>query len=187
MQAITDFTPKADWQWTFDSESGQLAVLMGEHQISLAYKSRMLVSDVKFPLSFTLEDVISYNHLLESLPLASFSECLSHKIILHIIAIDLFHKPLMPQCWLFDIETEILDRINEGEIYSLKAKKTGESANYMLVEFSDDYVLCLLLDDEHNLSDRKSFQQFHVIKVKKDLLRPMWHAGQNNWTSYQIG
>ncbi len=187
MQKIIDFTPKADWQWVIDLKTNKLTLHMENCQVELVYKVSMLVLDFDFPLYFTLEDVINYNKLMDTLPLVSFSEALSNKIILHILAIELFHKPIMPQCWLFDIATQKLQEISESSIYSLKSKKSKTHANYMLVELTDEFALCLLLDKKHNLSARKTFQQFHVVKVTKELLHPMWHEGQNNWTSYQIG
>lgn len=184
---MIDFTPKGDWQWVFDTDSKQIAVTMGGVQIALAFKERMLVLTHDFPLYFTLEDVINYNELLETLPLASFSESQSNKIILHVLAIGLFHKPIMPQCWLFEAENALLDDLKEGHIYSLKSKKMDSRANYLLVEVTNEYALCMLLDENHDLSERKLFKQFHVVKISTDLLQPMWHEGQNNWRSYQIG
>ena len=187
MDALVDFTPKADWQWVFNEEENFLKVLMTNCEIKLAYKPRMLVLEFVSPLYFTLEDVINYNALLETLPLASFSEALSHTIILHVLAIGLFHKPIMPQGWLFESSESPLKEIKEGHIYSLKSKKMDSNGNYLLVELSDEFALCLLLDKQHDLSSRKSLQQFHVVKVTIDQLNPMWHEGQKSWTSYQIG
>ena len=56
----------------------------------------------------------------------------------------------------------------------------------MIVELTDEFALCLLLDNKHEISAKKTFQQFHIVKVTKELLHPMWHEGQNNWISYQI-
>lgn len=187
MQKIIDFTPKADWQWAIDLKTNKLMIYMGNYQVELVYQVSMLVLDFDSPLYFTLEDVINYNKLMETLPLVSFSEALSNKIILHILAIELFHKPIMPQCWLFDAATQTLQEISENNIYSLKAKKSKTHANYMLVELTDEFALCLLLDKKHDLSEKKTFQQFHIVKVAKELLHPMWYEGQNNWISYQIG
>lgn len=187
MENLVDFTPKGDWKWVFNKQDDCLKVLMENTEIKLAYKPRMLVLEFISPLYFTLEDVINYNELLETLPLASFSESLSHTIILHVLAMGLFHKPIMPQGWLFETSQESIDNVKEGGIYALKSKKMDSKANYLLVELADEFALCLLLDSQHDLSPRKSLLQFHVVKVTLDQLHPMWHEGQSNWTSYQIG
>ena len=182
-----NFRPTAQWQWLFDIETQHLYVDIGAQKIEIAYNARMLVLECDFPLYFSLEDVMKYNLLFESLPLAEYSEEDSCSIILHMLAVSLFHKPIMPKDWLFQSpETELTIVVPET-IVSLCGKGQTIPANYILLEETDGFSLCILIDDEHHLSERKIFKKHHLIKVSNKFLSQRYKEGEQHWDSYQIG
>ena len=183
---LENFRPTGQWQWVFDNDTQQLCVDIGSQIIAISYKARMLVLACDFPLYFSLEDVRKYNDLFEHLPLAHCSEKDSCVIILHLLAVDLFHKPIMPKDWLFQIPEKPLSPVIPENIVSLCAKNQTEPANYLLVEENDGFSLCILVDQEHCLSSRKIFKQFHLIKVSNLLLSSMHKDVEHHWDSYQI-
>jgi cell division protein ZapC len=182
-----NFRPTAQWQWLFDTETQQLCADIGAQKIEIVYNPRMLVLECDFPLYFTLEDVMKYNILFDSLPLAEYSEAESCSIILHMLAAGLFHKPIMPKDWLFQPPETDLIIVQPETIVSLCGKGQATPANYILIEELDGFSLCLLIDDEHHLSDRKTFKKYHLIKVSNKLLSQRYKEGDQHWDSYQIG
>lgn len=179
------FIPKADWQWVYDREEGDLSVIDKENSTQLVYGANMLRLRESQTLSFTIEDVSRYIELFESASLSHFDEPLRCKIILHLLAIDLFHKPIMPKSWLFQTADSSSLVYTQGDLVALCATDLPEFADYMVIEQQGDFCLCMLLDEQHLLSSNKSLKQFQIVKVTLDKLsiRPLLQ--ENEWISFQ--
>ena len=182
-----DFIPKSNWQWVFDKQRALLTLQMGDYIIDIAYKSNMLVLPDDQPIPFTVEDVARYTQLFESNALKNYEAEFACKIILHILAIDLFHKPIMPKSWLFtSADAQNLNNIDTMTHVTLTAKAEYESAHYLVLEDEKEFALCMLIDQIHQLSARKSLPQFQIIKVTLDKLSVVKAGTENSWNSFQI-
>lgn len=180
-----DYMPKADWQWVYDHEQGKLSVIDRDRSFPLIYKKNMLMFKESQTLAFTVDDVTRYIHLFESSSLKEFDEALRCKIILHLLVIDTFHKPIMPKSWLFETLTDTKNEYKKGEIVSLTALGMIEPVKYMLLEQENDFCLCMLFDQKHVFSNDKIFQQFQLVKVTADKLSPTTIINSKEWLSFQ--
>jgi len=180
-----DFFPKADWQWVYDHEQGKLSVMDRDRCFPLVYKKNMLVFTESQTLPFTVEDVSRYIELFESDDLSHFNEALRAKIILHLLAIDSFHKPIMPKSWLFDTPTSIEQDYTKGELVTLTTTGMKQSAKYMVLEQQQGFCLCMLFDPSHQLTTHKYFEQFQLIKVTSDKLTRCAKSKSQEWISFQ--
>ena len=182
-----DFIPKSNWQWVFDKQSSQLTLQMGDYLIDIVYKSNMLVLPDESTIPFTVEDVARYTQLLESSALKEYQAEFACKIIVHILAIEIFHKPIMPKSWLFasggSANTDCIETMSH---ISLTSKDKHESAHYLVLENDKEFALCMLIDQIHQLTTRKSLPQFQIIKVTLDKLSLVKIATENGWQSFQI-
>ena len=181
-----DFIPKPNWQWVFDKQSSLLTLQMGDYIINIAYKSNMLVLPDEKNIPFTVEDVARYTELFESLALKGYQAEFACKIIIHIIAVELFHKPIMPKSWLFANSDSSVKNIESMTHVSLMAKDKKESAQYLVLDDDKDFALCMLIDQVHQLTARKPLPQFQIIKVTLDKLNLIKIATENSWQSFQI-
>lgn len=182
-----DFIPKSNWQWVFDKQRSLLTLQMGDYLIDIIYKSNMLVLPSTQPIPFTIDDVARYTQLFESPTFKEYQGEFACQIILHILAIELFHKPIMPKSWLFsDSENVKKPEIQLMQDISLTAKDKGESAHYLVIEDEKEFALCMLIDQIHQLTKRKSLPQFQIIKVTLDKLSLVKIADEDDWQSTQI-
>ncbi len=182
-----DFLPKPNWQWFFDKQRSLLTLQMGDVVLDIAYKSNMLVLPDDKPIPFTVEDVARYIQLFESLTLKEYQADFACKIIIHILAVELFHKPIMPKSWLFtNTNASNVFNIESMMHVSLTAKDQHESAHYLLLEDEKEFALCMLIDPIHQLTSRKSLPQFQIIKVTLDKLSLIKIETENIWQSFQI-
>lgn len=182
-----DFLPKSNWQWSFDEQKSLLTLQMGDVTFDIVYKLNMLVSPEQNQIPFTVEDVTRYTELLEHNALTHYQPEFACQIILHILAIELFHKPIMPKSWLFSVAD--VDNRHHIDLLShvvLTAKGGHESAHYLVLEDEQDFVLCMLIDPVHQLSARKSLSQFQIVKVTSDKLNVVSPISENSWQSFQI-
>ncbi|PKG40043.1 cell division protein ZapC domain-containing protein [Psychromonas sp. Urea-02u-13] len=182
-----DFIPKSNWQWVFDTQRDLLTLQMGDYLVDITYKNNMLVLPDTMPMPFTVDDVARYTELFESAAFEDYQDEFACNIILHILAIELFHKPIMPKSWLFS-DSESINTANiEPMVHiSLTAKDKHESAHYLVLEDEKDFALCMLIDKIHQLTKRKSLPQFQIIKVTLDKLSLVEIAGENSRQSFQI-
>jgi len=177
-----DFIPKSNWQWVFDTERSQLTLQMGDYVIDIIYKNSMLALPDNQPLAFTIEDVARYTQLFESSSLKGYHPEFACKIILHILAVDLFHKPIMPKSWWFtDSPVPASNSIDKMSHVTITAKGGNESAHYLVLEDDGGFILCMLIDHIHQLSTRKSLPQFQIIKVTSDKLNIVKTGSEISW------
>jgi len=182
-----DFLPKSNWQWIYDQQRSRLTLQMDDVVIDIVYKSNMLVSLSEKPIPFTVEDVARYVELLEHSAIKEYQDDFACKIILHILAIELFHKPIMPKSWLFnDADIDSSSNIDLMNHVVLTAKGDNESAHYLVLEDEKEFVLCMLIDQMHQLTPRKSLPQFQIIKVTSDKINLVKSNNNAPWHSYQI-
>jgi cell division protein ZapC len=192
-----DFIPKSNWQWVFDEQRSLLTLQIGDYIVDIIYKANMLVLPGTMPIPFTVDDVARYNQLFESRAFRDYQDEFSCNIILHILAIELFHKPIMPKSWLFaDNEVQqtasqlLVDkaspRIDPMMHISLTAKDKHESAHYLVIEDEKEFVLCMLIDQIHQLTKRKSLPQFQIIKVTLDKLNLVKITNEDTLIPFQI-
>lgn len=180
-----DFIPKAEWQWVYDHTQGKLSVVDRDRTFPLVYQSNMLRLRESQTLSFTVEDVTRYIELFESVSLKHFQEPLRSKIILHLLAIDIFHKPIMPKGWLFQDAKHPQAQYKNGEIAILTTSGVPQSAKYMVLEQQDNFCLCMLFDECHVFPNNKLFKQFQLIKVTADKLTRCLQPQSQEWVSFQ--
>jgi|GEM_PF-1493683 len=180
-----DYIPKAEWQWVFDHQQGKLSVVDRDRSFPIVYQSNMLRLRESQVLSFTVEDVARYIELFEGDSLSHFEEPLRCKIILHLLAIDIFHKPIMPKSWLFQNAAHPQTQYTHGELAILTTSGTPESAKYMVLEQQDNFCLCMLFDESHLFTNGKTFKQFQIIKVTVDKLTPCDQSQPHEWVSFQ--
>jgi cell division protein ZapC len=169
------FIPQSHWQWVFDKHRSLLTLQMGDDHIDIIYKTNMLIFPENKAIPFTVEDVARYTQLFESDALKDYQEEFACKIILHILAIELFHKPIMPKSWLFtetNSQTLMGTRPNVESMMhvSLTSKDDHESALYLVIEDEQHFALCMLIDHIHQVTKRKSLHQFQIVKVTLDKL-----------------
>jgi len=182
-----DFIPKSNWQWIFDKQRSLLTLQMDDYLIDIAYKSNMLVLPTDQPIPFTVEDVARYTELFESSALKGYQPEFACNIILHILAIELFHKPIMPKSWLFnDREVTASSFIDPMMTISLTSKEKHESGLYMVIDDEKEFALCMLIDQIHQLTNRKSLVQFQIIKVTHDKLTLVKSSNEHSWHASQI-
>lgn len=186
-----DFIPKSNWQWIFDKQRSLLILQMGDYHVDIVYKSNMLVLPTEQPIPFTVEDVAFYTQLFEGPFLRDYQAEFTCKITLHILAIALFHKPIMPKSWLFD-NTEVRTSSSTSSFIdpmmtiSLTSKEQHESALYLVIEDEKTFALCMLIDQIHQLSKRKFLTQFQIIKVTHDKLTLVKPCDEYSWHTSQI-
>jgi len=179
------YIPKASWQWVYDHEQGKLSVADHDRSFPLIYKKNMLMLQQSQTMPFTVEDVTRYIKLFESPSLKDFEEPLRCKIILHLLVIDIFHKPIMPKSWLFEVAEDQDTLYEKGEIVTLTAVGMTEPAKYMLLEQENEFCLCMLFDKEHAFTNNKTFQQFQLVKVTTDKLSRCIEPHLQEWLSFQ--
>lgn len=180
-----DYIPKADWQWIFDYQLGKLSVESRDFTFPIVYELNMLRLKESQTLSFTVEDVTRYIALFESDSLSHFEEALRCKIILHLLAIDIFHKPIMPKSWIFKDSEIQQQQYKNAELAILTTAQDMVSAKYMILEQQDNFCLCMLFDEEHIFPNNKVFKQFQLIKVTTDKLTPCLESQPQEWISFQ--
>ena len=179
-----DFMPQANWQWGYNEEQAELMVQMGDHCIKIAFKPNMLVSFCESVIPFTVEDVANYSLLFEELRSEHDSPLFTCKIVLHILAFELFHKPIMPKSWLFQ-STEIATTSPEKwHIVLLQSKELNETESYLVLEKCEQFIICMLLAKSHQLSSRKVLNQFQIVKVTVDKLSAVKNESESDWHSY---
>ncbi|WP_019615515.1 cell division protein ZapC domain-containing protein [Psychromonas ossibalaenae] len=183
---MTDFSPKANWQWQFDTERATLMLNMGDYYIDIVYKANMLAFHSSDPVFFTIEDVANYIELFDSISLSDFPPEVSCTIIVHILAVGLFHKPLMPKSWLFKSVNSSSPEVNKGDRVTLTSSGAAQTGDYLVLENSDDFVLCMLVGNSHALTASKSLKQFQIVKVTRDKISVPEVEAENSWNSYQI-
>lgn len=177
-----DFIPKSNWQWVFDTDRSLLTLQMGDYVIDIIYKNSMLVLPDNKPIPFTVEDVARYTQLFESPSLKGYHPEFACKIILHILAVDLFHKPIMPKSWWFtDSIVPVDNHINKMSHVTITAKGGHESAHYLVLEDEQTFISCMLIDHVHQLTTRKSLSQFQIVKVTADKLTLVKTDSETNW------
>lgn len=177
--------PKAEWQWVYDKPQGKLSVMDRDRSFPIVYHANMLRLRDSQVLDFTVEDVTRYIELFESSALQHFEESLRCKIILHRLAIDLFHKPIMPKSWIFQTAMQCQTHFSNADIAMLTTCEGGHVAKYMILEQQDNFCLCMLFDQSHSLPNNKIFEQFQLIKVTTDKLTPCLQAQAHEWVSFQ--
>ncbi|MDA7746841.1 cell division protein ZapC [Psychromonas sp.] len=175
-----DFIPKADWKWVYDHKQSNLSVVDRDRIFPLVYQSSMLRLRESQSVSFTVEDVTRYIELFESTTFSDIEESLRCKTILHLLAIELFHKPIMPKSWLFQTVDAPKQRYHYGELVMLTTSGIPESAKYMVLEQQDNFCLCMLFDESHVFPNNKEFKQFEIVKVSTDKLIPCLQVEQDD-------
>lgn len=185
-----DFMPQANWQWIYKKsqkkERSELRVQMGEQFIDIAFKENMLISFCESIIPFTVEDVANYSLLFEKLSSAYDSPLFTCQTVLHILAFELYHKPIMPKTWLFQSTEIMVSSPEKGNVFLLESKELNEAENYLVLENSEKFVICMLLAKYHQLSPRKVLNQFQIIKVTADKLSTVRNESESDWNSYQI-
>ena len=171
-----DFIPKADWKWVYDHSKGTLSVVDRDRTFSLAYQKNMLLLKESQILDFSVADVTRYIELFDSPSLIHFEEPIRARIILHLLAFDIFHKPIMPKSWLFKTVEHIEDNYEYGEQVILTSLDAEETAQFMILEQDSDFCLCMLLDKFHFITSTKKLKQFQLMKVTVDKLTRVTQA-----------
>lgn len=179
-----DFIPKADWQWMYNHKLGLLTVVNSACSFPLSYQANMLrfISDQN--ISFTIDDVTRYIELFESEQFSSFDEALRCKLILHILAIDLFHKPIMPKSWLFADAQTSTKEFQLGDRVSMTAAGYPNQADYIVIEQEANFYLCMLLDETHQFANDKVLEQCQLVKVTKDKINECKFNENQHWRSF---
>ena len=182
-----DYIPQADWKWIYDFQHGKLSVSIRKQSFPLVYQPNVLRLNESQSISFTIEDVTRYIQLFEGQELSRFEESLRCKIILHLLAVDLFHKPIMPKSWLFQQTTAYQAQYRHGDIVTLIASGSEKAAKYMVLEQEGAFCLCMLFDESHLLENNRTFKQFQLIKVSVDnMIAPETVEDQaHEWISFQ--
>ena len=183
-----DYMPKADWKWKYDQQQGKLSVVEGDRFFPLVYQPNMLRLCESQILPFTIEDVTRYIDLFESSAMSHFEAALRSKIILHLLAVDIFHKPIMPKSWLFlNAVNQKTQHYEHGQIVELITFEAEQAAKYMVLEQEGNFCLCMLFDKSHLFPNNKIFKQFQLIKVSADKLNFCKEAQKqtHEWVSFQ--
>lgn len=141
---------------------------MGNRIIDIAYKSTMLTLQFDRPVFFTIEDVAYYIDFFEGPALAEYSPAFRCKLILHLLAVKLFHKPIMPKNWLFETHSGKQYRGCQGDHVILISSAVKEAKMYFVLDNKDDFILCMLIEKSHALTSSRTFNQFQIVKVTHD-------------------
>ncbi|PKH01524.1 hypothetical protein CXF72_16895 [Psychromonas sp. MB-3u-54] len=166
MQGIIDFRPQANWHWLFDHNRSTLTLNMGDRAIDIVYKPEMLILKFDQPVFFTIEDVANYIDLFEGPALAGYWPALRSQIILHILVVNHFHKPIMPKNWLFESSSVAQQPlVNKGDHIILKSSAIKEAKKYFVLDNDDNFILCMLIEKSHGLTFNRTFAQFQIVKV----------------------
>lgn len=165
---IIDFRPQANWHWLYDHNRATLTLNMGGSAIDIFYKPAMLTLQFEQPVFFTIEDVANYIDLFEGPALADYPPELRCNIILHVLAANQFHKPIMPKNWLFESNAGEQQGINKGDHVILISSAIKEAKKYFVLDNSDDFILCMLIEKSHGLTVSRTFGQFQIVKVTYD-------------------
>lgn len=165
---IIDFRPQANWHWLFDQNRGTLTLNMRDRVIDIVYKPEMLILKFDQPVFFTIEDVANYIELFEGPALADYPPVLRCNIILHVLAVNQFHKPIMPKNWLFESSVGEQQGVNKGDHVILKSSAIKEAKQYFVLDNGKTFILCMLMDKSHELTSSRTFRQFQIVKVTYD-------------------
>jgi len=168
MHRMIDFIPQANWHWLFDHNRATLTLNMGGRVIDIVYKPAMLTLQFDQPVFFTMDDVANYIDLFEGLELADYPPELRSKIILHALAANQFHKPIMPKNWLFESNAGEQHKAHKGDHVILISSAIKEAKKYLVLDTSDDFILCMLIEKSHGLTFSRTFGQFQIVKVTYD-------------------
>ncbi len=160
--------PQANWQWSVDTEDNSVKVLMGEHSVDIVYQARMFIPFPQKTLYFSLDDVANYSLLSEQFSVDEYSDEQICHIILHILAVTLFHKPIMPKSWLFQTQSQEASYIESRECVYLTSAESNVRAKYFVIDCDEHFALCLLVDVTHPITSRKTFRQGQIVKVSLD-------------------
>ncbi|WP_372881104.1 cell division protein ZapC domain-containing protein [Psychromonas sp.] len=165
---LVDFRPQANWHWLFDQSRATLTLDMGNSAVDISYKSSMLTYQFDKPVFFTIEDVACYIDFFEDPALDAYSPAFRCKLILHILAVRLFHKPIMPKNWLFDSHPGKPYQSARGDHVILISSAVKQAKTYFVLDNSDDFLLCMLVEKSHALTPCRTFNQFQIVKVAHD-------------------
>lgn len=179
-----DFIPKADWQWVFNQELGLLTVVNSSCSFLLSYQSNMLRFAEQQSFFFTIDDVTRYIELFESEQFSDFTEDLRCKIILHILAVDLFHKPIMPKSWLFADADEVNNEWQFADRVTMTASGYPNTAEYLVIDRESNFYLCMLIDDQHQFANDKELKQCQLIKVTAEKLKSVAKHDKQDWRRF---
>ena len=141
---------------------------MGDRVIDIAYKSTMLTLQFDHAVFFTIEDVACYMAFFEDPTFHQYSPAFRCKLILHLLVVQRFHKPIMPKNWLFATHPGKQHRVCQGEHVILISSVLKEAKMYFVLENKDDFILCMLIEKSHALTSSRTFNQFQIVKVSNE-------------------
>ncbi|MBY6185487.1 cell division protein ZapC [Marinobacter hydrocarbonoclasticus] len=164
-------TPEPSWAWMYHHEEEKLALELGEDWLFLTpFCARLLIPDSLHGSAFSAEHADYYENVLTRLRKQvpqSAPELV--QIALNMTAAHFFSLPMMPKSWHFRTSDQIAYAC-EGKLVELN---TGEHrARFVVVEGGEQSSLVMLLDGSLPLGNKKSMNQFDLIKVMNDRLAP---------------
>ncbi|WP_299074359.1 cell division protein ZapC domain-containing protein [uncultured Paraglaciecola sp.] len=171
--------PRSDWYWF--SENSQLKLSMGKDwQCTTAYGQQQIVDLPKSHQLFSLSDTECYLGFADQLLNSSgkFSDAQLTHIVINATAATMFHKPVTPKSWLFyEIDSY-------GVHHSLAKVSNGFNSGVVLL-LTDEHALatCMLMSSQFQLSEKKSLNQFDLIKLAKTRLEPLFPEASSQLTA----
>ncbi|GGD52457.1 cell division protein ZapC domain-containing protein [Lacimicrobium alkaliphilum] len=161
--------PDTNWYWFYDSHYGCLSLSMGEMQFTTPYAYKMLNRPPVRAAEFDLQDLEHYSLISRELELTgiSLSGAQKTQLALNACAALRFHKPLMPKSWFFKRHR------HNGHYHHLAYLSTEtDDVRVWVIEEKSSSCLCMLLDDDIQLQEGKTLQQFGLIRVTPDCILP---------------
>ncbi|WP_067654689.1 cell division protein ZapC domain-containing protein [Ferrimonas marina] len=169
--------PEQSWNWFYHQEEQKLAIALGQELVFVTpYGPKQLTPDSLDGQGFTASHADYYQSVLQELSrYLSVSEAALVQIALNLTAAHFFALPMMPKSWHFKSS----DRIAYGRSGTVVELCTDtQRQSFVVVEAGDQSSLLMLLGPDCSLSNKRSMDQFDLIKVMNDRLIPIAKRSQ---------
>lgn len=168
--------PTNQWQWQYCPTDDYLRLDLDETlAFNTAYRKKHLTEDVHRDSDFSVEDANFYQYI--AIQLQKINRWQLNKVVqiaLNATAVQRFFKPTMPKSWFFKANQQATREYYPNNSYSTgqfcSLYTASQEGLFLLIEFGPVASLCMLLDEQLNLSNTRCMGQFEVIKVMNDRL-----------------
>ncbi|RUO81297.1 cell division protein [Idiomarina tyrosinivorans] len=160
-----------DWLWEYDAAGKQLYVVIDDGiRHPVPYRSSQLINIHFSQQALDIDDASLFQKVLDDLQ--QFDELQGPHLLpaaLNAMAWCRFGRPQMPQSWHFQ-QGELASWNSQRKLCELNSGFT--QGLFYILDNDGEFSTVMLLSDSMTLSDIKTFQRFHVVKILNDRLLP---------------